>query len=368
MKRNYWLDLFTGTTWTEFKKAGGDVTGFRESRWKSVQKIKVGDYLLCYITGISRFIGALEVLSEPFQDTTPIWENETFSSRLKVKILTELDFQTAIPVLELRDQLSFFENLKSPHAWTGQFRGSPSKWKVPDGKNVLNALMEAEKHPIKKPIDEKKLKYVPRALKAKIGSVTIPDESNNELEKLGIKKTSEPSAHVEIQYLLLKLGCDMGFDVWVARNDKGKDYKGRKFSELKRITNDLPLQFDDATNKTIELIDVLWLQGNAIVAAFEIESTTSIYSGLLRMADLITMQPNLNMPLYLVAPDERREKVITEVNRPTFSRLNPPLSEVCSYISFSSLRENIEKVASIIRYIKPEFLEDFSEPCILEDV
>jgi hypothetical protein len=65
----------------------------------------------------------------------------------------------------------------------------------------------------------------------------------------------------------------------------------------------LPLQFDEVTNRTIELIDVLWLRGNAIVAAFEIESTTSIYSGLLRMSDLITTQPNLNIPLYLVAPD-----------------------------------------------------------------
>ena len=41
-----------------------------------------------------------------------------------------------------------------------------------------------------------------------------------------------------------------------------------------------------------------WLKGNAVVAAFEIESTTSIYSGLLRMSDLIAMQPNLNIPLY----------------------------------------------------------------------
>ena len=49
---------------------------------------------------------------------------------------------------------------------------------------------------------------------------------------------------------------------------------------------------------TIELIDVLWLQGNAIVAAFEVESTTSIYSGLLRMSDLVAMQPNLNIPLW----------------------------------------------------------------------
>ena len=50
-------------------------------------------------------------------------------------------------------------------------------------------------------------------------------------------------------------------------------------------------QFDDATNKTIELIDVLWLESDAIIAAFEVEHTTAIYSGLLRMSDLVSMQP-----------------------------------------------------------------------------
>ncbi len=83
------------------------------------------------------------------------------------------------------------------------------------------------------------------------------------------------------------------------------------------MKGDLPLQFDEVTNRTIELIDVLWLRDNVIVAAFEVESTPSIYSGLLRMSDLISMQPNLNMPLYLVAPDERRDKVIAEVDRTT---------------------------------------------------
>jgi hypothetical protein len=41
------LDLFTGTTWEEFQAAGGEVSGFRERRWKSVQQMKPGDYLLC---------------------------------------------------------------------------------------------------------------------------------------------------------------------------------------------------------------------------------------------------------------------------------------------------------------------------------
>ena len=94
---------------------------------------------------------------------------------------------------------------------------------------------------------------------------------------------------------------------------------------------------------------------------------SSIYSGLLRMADLIAMQPNLNIPLYLVAPDARREKVMTEVNRPTFSRLSPPLADICRYISFSSLRDQIKEVATYIRFLKPEFLDELSESCQLEE-
>jgi hypothetical protein len=48
--RSYWLDLFTGTIWEEFLAAGGEVSGFRERRWKTVQQMKPGDYLLCYLT------------------------------------------------------------------------------------------------------------------------------------------------------------------------------------------------------------------------------------------------------------------------------------------------------------------------------
>ena len=86
------------------------------------------------------------------------------------------------------------------------------------------------------------------------------------------------------------------------------------------------------------------------------------------MGDLVAMQPNLNIPLYLVAPYERREKVMTEVNRPTFSRLRPPLSEICRFISFSALKEQIEKASELIRFLKPEFLEELSESCEIEEV
>jgi len=48
-KRNYWLDLFTAATWKEFKAAGAKVSGFRESLWNTVQKIKPGDYFLAIL-------------------------------------------------------------------------------------------------------------------------------------------------------------------------------------------------------------------------------------------------------------------------------------------------------------------------------
>ena len=370
MGRNYWLDLFTGTTWAEFQKAGSSVSGFRESRWKTVQRISPGDYLVCYLTGVSRFIGILEVTSEPYKtDEHDIWEDDVFPCRMRVKPIVELDPETAIPVHELRHQLSFFQNLKSPHAWTGHFRSSPARWKQTDGEIVLQALHEAMDNPVVRPVDKRKLAYRPQALKAKIGTVSIPESDNDEeIESKPFKDEQKPTDHTEIQWLLLKLGADMGFDVWVARNDRGKAYKGKNFADIKRIKSSLPLQFDDATNRTIELIDVLWLQKNAIIAAFEIEATTSIYSGLLRMSDLIAMQPNLNIPLYLVAPDDRREKVMTEVNRPTFSRLKPPLSDICRFVSFSGLKNQLKEVGAYIRYLKPNFLEELSESCELEEI
>lgn len=214
-------------------------------------------------------------------------------------------------------------------------------------------------------MDPVKLPRRPRALAAKIGPVSVPGTEESTVPESEVELETTP--HTELQALLLR-HSDMGFDVWVARNDRGKEWNGLKLGQLPRVKPELPLQFDEATTKTIELIDVLWLKGNAIIAAFEIESTTSIYSGLLRMADLIAMQPNLNIPLFLVAPAERRNKVFAEVNRPTFQRLSPPLVEMCRYVSFENLRKKVKEIGAVVKYLKPEFLDEVAESCELEEV
>lgn len=380
-KRTYWLDLFSPATWQEFLDAGSEVSGFRQHRWGTVRQIKPGDYLLCYLTQVSRFVGVLEVTSEPYQDLSKsIWQ-EDFPCRLKVRVVAALPIEAAVPVTELTDQLTIFQNLKSRNAWTGHVRGSPTRWKAADGEAVVKAVLEAQANPIIREVDPGKLTKRPKVVTSKIGPVTVPDAEDVSEEpvasaeqpvkpatELNTDGGAEPASHTEIQWLLLKLGNDMGLDVWAARNDRGRSFNGHRFGDLPRIRGELPRQFDEVTNRTIELIDVLWLRKNAIVAAFEIESTTSIFSGLLRMSDLIAMQPNLNIPLYLVAPDERRNKVLSEVNRPTFSRLTPPLKEVCRYVAFSVLREQLPRDARVVRHLTPSFLEDFSESCEIEMV
>jgi hypothetical protein len=363
MSKNYWLDLFTGKTWEEFLQHGANVSGFRESRKKAATKIHPGDYFMCYLTGLSRLIGVLEVKSDMYIDNSPIWEGEGFPVRFKVEVIHKLEPTTAIPILELKDKLSIFQQLKSKHAWSGFFRGSPALFKQQDGEIIVEAIKQAEKNPVVREYDERKYWRQPKTYETKNGVVTIPEEKAAE-EDIEIKQLhKESTTHEEIQWILLKLGSDLGLDVWVARNDINRSYQGASFQDIPNLRRELPRQFDEATNRTIELIDVLWLQRDAILAAFEVEHTSAIYSGLLRMSDLVSMQPNIKLNLYLVAPDDRREKVINEINRPTFARLRPPLPKICKFIPYSQLKKEIEVIGERIKHMKPEFIEDIAESC-----
>jgi hypothetical protein len=370
----YWLNLYTWHTWQEFVASGGQVSGFREGRWKSVQQIKKGDIFLCYLTGLSRFFAVEEITGNPFQDNSPIWGEDVFPSRLPVKVLLALEPQFAVPVKSLKDELSYFQNMKTPHSWSGAFRGSPVEIKRQDAEVIMAALHAAEQNPVTLEFDERKLDRKVPVFETKMGAVSIPEnEDPVEAPKIPSRRQEEEdeATHDEIQWLLLYLGEKMGLDLWVASNDKGKAYNGQRFQDLTRIRKTLPVQFDAATNRTIELIDVLWLQGNSIVAAFEIEHTTSVYSGLLRMADLITMQPNLKIPLYIVAPNERFEKVQREINRPIFSKaLSQPLPEICRYIPYSELKSKIKQAeqGGFLRYLRPDFLDELAESVALDEV
>jgi hypothetical protein len=65
----------------------------------------------------------------------------------------------------------------------------------------------------------------------------------------------------------------------------------------------------------------------------------------------------------MIAPDERREKVFYEINRPAFPRQKPLLPKICRFIPYSELKREVEQIGSRIRYMKPEFISEIAECC-----
>jgi hypothetical protein len=143
----YWLDLFTEETWLEAARRKFTVSGFTQKRWATVQRIRPEDLLVCYLTGRSTYIGLLRVTGQPYFDETPIWASQVFPSRLPVAPELVLRPDAGISVHSLRDQLSYFRNLTSPHAWTGHFRGSPAVIKPEDAAVIEAALRQAATDP-----------------------------------------------------------------------------------------------------------------------------------------------------------------------------------------------------------------------------
>jgi len=369
----YWLDLFTVETWREFKAAGGNISGFRQSRWVRVKKMRPDDRLLCYVVGLKRWVGVLKVVSEPWNSEEPrIWESDSFPARVNVEIEFELTPETGVPAIDLIPEMPMFDKLDGSRGWGAFFMGSPADWKAVDGDIVVSAIQSAISNPVSRPIPRAALRKRPRTAETpELGTVALPEPED---EEAGAEEAEKPLApereHTEIQALLARIGRAMGHDVFIARNDRSQTWQGKPLSEMPGVVDTLPTHFNDATDRVVELIDVLWLDDNAVAAAFEVERSTVIYSGLLRMSDLLVMQPNLDIPIFLVAPEDRRERVLREVNRPSFKAMKTkkPLHETCRFISFEALREGSERYRDVMPHLKASwFRSELSESCELDD-
>lgn len=127
----------------------------------------------------------------------------------------------------------------------------------------------------------------------------------------------EASEHTQAQHVLIRVGRALGYDVFVARNDRGRSCAGDSFATL--TIPALPaMGLPSDVQQTVELIDVLWFSKDAgkPMCAFEVEQSTSIYSGILRMKDLAMSVADQQCHFYLVAPESREKEVVAQMLRP----------------------------------------------------
>ncbi len=175
-------------------------------------------------------------------------------------------------------------------------------------------------------------------------------EESTAAQKQWLLDIESDATHTQIQGWLRDMGKALGFDVWIASNDRGREHADG-------FLGDGCLQQWPGGNgqglDSVRLIDVIWLeQGSAqVAAAFEVEHSTSIYSGIVRMLDLaLGTQVGATSTLFLVAPDNRRDEVMQQLKRPAFSRV----SELgIRYLPYSQLKEHRETIGRFGSSIKP---------------
>jgi hypothetical protein len=170
----YWHDVFTLKSWEEFLKAGANVSGYPDRRWKSVQNIGIGDILLCYMKGKSCWFAVLEVVSKPYRDfRNRIWSDDLYPSRVGVKVLIKLNPDRALNATQMLRRLKMFEKVRDKSGWGVVLKGAPRKIADEDGNIIINEL--------------KNLAATPQAIAIKEARSSEPYTSQSRHEELKMK-------------------------------------------------------------------------------------------------------------------------------------------------------------------------------------
>ncbi len=362
---NWYTYIFSPDTYEAFLQTDRKNAGVRKRQQQAAERVQRGDVLVCYLTKVSRWIGLLEVADgHPNYDP----EEEQFPVRRQVKPLVLLeDIKYGLPIHdpEVWAKLSFTrEEEPTSSRWTGKLRGSLVRLDEADGAFLDCRLRRQDKERRAYPLsdDDRKKMTSPRVRRADADadvSVSIPGP-DLEPDADGTQDGGDDAwtSH-QVQAALARLGDGLGLHVWVPRNDRERVLAALGGNDIQFLDR-LPLNYDEATLRTIENIDMLWLRRRSIVRAFEVEHTTAIYSGILRMADLLALQPNMEIRLHIVAPQERREKVFEELRRPVFSLLERgPLAELCTYLSYEGLDELI--ALQNLQHMRDSVIDEYVE-------
>jgi len=140
-------------------------------------------------------------------------------------------------------------------------------------------------------------------------------------------------SHHQVQTIVGAIGKLTGHAVYIPLNDR--PLLDWDVVERFGIAADLPSTGRFPTAASLAFIDVLWVHPtrNLLTAAFEVEHSTTIYSGLLRFNDV---HIDFKLPRAgVVAQAERKDLFLRQISRRTFRASG--LSDVCLFYSYADV-------------------------------
>ena len=149
------------------------------------------------------------------------------------------------------------------------------------------------------------------------------------------REASSQLSHSQVQTLLAAVGNMKGFDVWVPDTDVGRmDWS---LTPRFQLRDHAPV-CHPGVSAILSEIDVVWITrgANSIEALYEVEHSTPVYSGLLRLNDLLLAAPSISR-FHIVSNETRRDLFCRQLSRPTFRASG--LSGLVSFLEYSSVLE-----------------------------
>jgi hypothetical protein len=146
--------------------------------------------------------------------------------------------------------------------------------------------------------------------------------------------------HSELIAILAKIGVARGHGIWIGQREQRELASG--LVEEVRLRDLVTGKGKPAVLKGVKNLrpvldmDLLWLKGDEVVRAFEVECTTTMTSGLQRGSNLPT-----DVPKTMVIPEERENDFDRKMKSPLFSEHFGKDNWTLAY--FNTLREAFSK-------------------------
>jgi type II restriction enzyme len=221
-----------------------------------------------------------------------------------------------------------------------------------------------DEHPLGK-ISEKEYQQVISEveLDADFGNINItPDMLTKELDSIEAKKV-----HTQMQVALVRIGGALNFHTWIAKNDRSIPVGDTTLGSMQGVIQSLDtvnILFENESKKIASWIDCIWFSEDYkhIPAVIEVEHSTGVTSGLTRMLQFREIIPALQMNCAIVAPNELRNKVVSEANSALFRSMD------ARYVPYSTVRVlyGLIKTYNLSNVVQRSFIEPFMERVVEE--
>lgn len=146
---NHWIIVGSPDNFERSEKLGFTIQGMKSRHRKKAERMKAGDKIVYYLTGLKAFAGIATITSPYFESHERIWqsgdpkkETEDYPFRVHIKPDVVLTVATATPAEPIARQMTYVSKWPAAN-WTLAFQGNVHEIGEDDYQLIRSAIVAA---------------------------------------------------------------------------------------------------------------------------------------------------------------------------------------------------------------------------------